>query len=116
MGSGYSAKFYQGGLTNLAESTIQSLGVPKWALSYLCPYWGTLACLECTENFTLVRQEECNSECWDCESNYLCPCWRCDRLCDSCPDLSNCEHIKFKSQRKANLEWLGMLLEEWWFC
>jgi len=114
VGTSYQTKFYQGGPTSLAASTIQSLGVPKWALNYLCPYWGTLKCLECGEDFRLVR--ECNSECWDCESNYLCPCWRCDRLCDSCPDLSSCEHIKLKSQRRANLEWLAELLGDDGFC
>lgn len=112
---GYTAKFYQGGLADLAESTIQSLGVPKWALNYLCCYWGTLDCLECEEDFSLCTGD-CDSECWSCERNYVCSCWRCDRLCQSCADLSNCELISVRIQRIANLEWLGVLLGDLWFC
>ena len=113
MGTDYISRLYLAGPAELAESTIQSMGIPKWALSYICPHWGTTRCIDCEEASFLSG---CDSECWDCKQNYLCPCWRCDRLCNSCPDLSNCEAIGIRIQRKSNLEWVAILLKDNWFC
>lgn len=82
----YSSKIYSGGPSELSDSFLTAIGIPRWAIPYLCPHWATIACVECEHPPILP----CLWECWDCEVKRECPCWRCDRLCDFCPDRDKC--------------------------
>lgn len=105
MGTDYQSKIYQGGPKDLAQSTMLGLGVPRWALNYLCSNWGTLSCLECQT----PPIQECNWECHTCWDNFRCPCWRCDRLCNTCFDVDKCSSIDYRLSVEANLRWIEKL-------
>lgn len=81
----YSSPLFVAPICELAEATIMGLDVPKWAIPYLCPYWGSLQCIECEH--PPIR--ECSWECWQCSDK--CSCFRCDRLCDCCSDKEKCQ-------------------------
>lgn len=81
----YTSPLFTAPIYELAETTIATLDIPKWAIQYLCPYWGTLYCQTCEH----PPISECSWECWKCKDK--CGCWRCDRLCEVCLDKDRCQ-------------------------
>ena len=84
MSSDYTTNLYQGGPWNLAPSTLSTVtGARGWTITYLCPFMGTIHCVDCEH----PPVKDCLWDCWQCKDCWQCPCWRCDRLCDSCDEV-----------------------------
>lgn len=82
----YSSPLFIAPICELADATIASLDIPTWSIAYLCPYWGSLQCIQCEHPPT----RDCPWECWSCKDRKGCSCFRCDRLCEVCPDKDRC--------------------------
>ena len=82
----YSSPLYAAPICELADTTIASLDIPKWSIVHLCPYWGSLQCIQCAHPPT----RDCSWECWNCEDHKECSCFRCDYLCEFCLDMDKC--------------------------